>query len=405
MPVVIYGFPFGKIFPSGHNPEITVNRGAVSSLRNDKNNRLSLIQIDGSINQGNSGGPVVDEKGRLVGIAVAKIEPTNIGFLIPAAELSRMLEGHVGPIGLKLLGEPGNRPLLEARARMIDPLNHVQTVQLLIAPGSSTAGGPDADGNWPALTGAKSVRLNRATPIATTSFHPEFPLPKDRRLLVQTIYQLDTGKSVRTMTTPIAIGRKGGGPDDLRGRDFAALGPLVDSRGEPVKDCKVERDDSSLTIEVPAGVRVLSPQIDAHNAPMMLADVEGDFIAQVRVTGNMIPGTTPPKYTVKGRPIPCRGRSRGPGSSSSWIRGTTSGWKGRSPPTRASPRSRARPSLRLSSRERQSPRSIRRSPTAPSIFGSSGLTEPLPACSDQTDSIGSATRSWPSRSRPSSRSA
>jgi S1-C subfamily serine protease/regulation of enolase protein 1 (concanavalin A-like superfamily) len=297
MPLLIYGFPFGQLPESiRRNPSITINRGAVSSLKPDQNNRLARIQIDGSMNPGNSGGPVVDEKGRLVGIAVAKIDGTNIGFAIPAAELTRMLEGRVGSVALKLLGEQGNRPLLEARARMIDPLNHVQTVQLLIGPGGSTAGGPDADGNWPALTGAQSVQLNRATPIATASFRLEFPMPKDRRLLVQTIYQLDTGKSVRTMPTPRAIG---GGPVDGHGPDFAALGPLVDSRGEPVKDCKVEKDDYSLTIEVPAGVRVLSPQLDAHNAPMMLTEVEGDFIAQVRVTGNMIPGTTPPKFKGK----------------------------------------------------------------------------------------------------------
>src|SRR6516225_4286523 len=59
------------------NPSITVNRGSVSSMKNDQFNRLAHIQIDGSINPGNSGGPVVDEKGRLVGIAVAKIHNTN----------------------------------------------------------------------------------------------------------------------------------------------------------------------------------------------------------------------------------------------------------------------------------------------------------------------------------------
>src|SRR5262249_17460849 len=151
----------------------------------------------------------------------------------------------------------GNRPLVEARARMIDPLNHVQAVQLLIAPVGSAAGRPDADGNWPALTGAQTVQLNRATPIATASVHLEFPLPKDRQVLVQTIYQLDTGKSVRTMPPPRAIERNGGGPGYISGHGFEALGPLVDSRGDPVKDCKVEKDAYSLTIEVPAGVRVL----------------------------------------------------------------------------------------------------------------------------------------------------
>ena len=121
--------------------------------------------------------------------------------------------------------------------------------------------------------------------------------------MVQPVYRLVTGRLVHAMPTPYVVDARtktvardlGKAASDVPVAGFAALGPLVDSRGEPVKDCKVEKDASSLTIEVPAGVRVLSPQLDYHNAPMMLADVEGDFIAQVRVTGNMIPGTTPPK--------------------------------------------------------------------------------------------------------------
>jgi len=179
-----------------------------------------------------------------------------------------MLDGRVGPIGLKLLGERGNRPLLEARARLIDPLNHVQFVQLLIAPAGSTEGGPDVDGNWPALTEAQAVGLNLGSSgTATATFSLEFPLLRDRRLMVQPVYRLNTGRLVHAMPTPYVIdaGRKtvtrdpGKAASDVPVAGFATLGPLVDSRGEPVKDCKVEKDASSLTIEVPAGVRLLSP--------------------------------------------------------------------------------------------------------------------------------------------------
>ena len=98
MPVLIYGFPFGNIngklnAASQRNPSITVDRGSVSGLRKDQFGQVSLVQIDGSINPGNSGGPVVDEPGRLVGVSVAKIRNTKIGFAIPSAELGRMLDG------------------------------------------------------------------------------------------------------------------------------------------------------------------------------------------------------------------------------------------------------------------------------------------------------------------------
>jgi S1-C subfamily serine protease len=318
MPLIVYGFPFGYIDriidPSvRRNPSLTVNRGSVSNLIKDQFGRLSRVQLDASIHRGNSRGPVSDDKGRLVGVSVAKIEHTNIGFAIPAAEVSRLLAGRVGAISLRMRGPQDSQPLIEARARLIDPLNHIQDIRLLVAPAGSTAGGPDADGNWPALAGAQSVQLNRAAPIPTTSFRLEIPVPKDRRLLVQTIYQLDTGKIIRTMPTPKDIGRNGGGGSNFTGPSFTALGPLVDSRGQAVKDCSVRRTPDSLTIEVPAGVRLLSPQLDVHNAPMMLADVEGDFIAQVRVTGNMIPGTSPPKPPVGKKGIILPGTFQGAG--------------------------------------------------------------------------------------------
>ena len=66
-----------------------------------------------------------------------------------------------------------------------------------------------------------------------------------------------------------------------------------------MKDCQVQREANSLTIEVPAGVRLLSRELDVRNAPMMLADVDGDFVAQVKVSGNMVPGTDTPKFKGK----------------------------------------------------------------------------------------------------------
>jgi regulation of enolase protein 1 (concanavalin A-like superfamily) len=125
--------------------------------------------------------------------------------------------------------------------------------------------------------------------------------------MVQASYRLDSGKLVYTMPRPYQIPSR---PTDLTPDDvepatrgpvasFAALGPLVDSRKEPVKDCQVQREGNTLSIEVPAGVRLLSPELDVHNAPMTLADVEGDFITQVRVVGNRIPGTEPPKFKGK----------------------------------------------------------------------------------------------------------
>jgi S1-C subfamily serine protease len=93
MPVFLFGFPFGDALALHQgNPAITVGKGSVSSLRLNDRGEVARIQIDGDLNPGNSGGPVVDAKGRLVGIAVAKVRNTRIGLAIPPADLIAMLE-------------------------------------------------------------------------------------------------------------------------------------------------------------------------------------------------------------------------------------------------------------------------------------------------------------------------
>ena len=74
MPIYTFGFPLGDELATGkRSPAITVGKGSVSSLRMDDDGNLALVQIDAALNHGNSGGPVVDASGRLVGVAVARI--------------------------------------------------------------------------------------------------------------------------------------------------------------------------------------------------------------------------------------------------------------------------------------------------------------------------------------------
>ncbi len=91
MPVVALGFPFGsKLDPKKRNPAITVTKGAISSLRLD-GGVLQEVQLDLDLNPGNSGGPIVDEKGALVGVAVAKWGTSRIGFAVPVHKLKRLI--------------------------------------------------------------------------------------------------------------------------------------------------------------------------------------------------------------------------------------------------------------------------------------------------------------------------
>ena len=88
--VVAIGNPFGL---GG-----TVTAGIVSALHRNIGAGVydRFIQTDASINSGNSGGPMFDLNGNVVGIATALISPTGgnvgIGFAIPAEQVRPVVE-------------------------------------------------------------------------------------------------------------------------------------------------------------------------------------------------------------------------------------------------------------------------------------------------------------------------
>jgi S1-C subfamily serine protease len=93
--VVASGFPFG-IGPS-------VTAGVVSGLKREfddpdnKRKLTNLIQFDAAVNPGNSGGPLVNRDGEVVGIVTAIVNPSGarvfagIGFAVPIENAARAL--------------------------------------------------------------------------------------------------------------------------------------------------------------------------------------------------------------------------------------------------------------------------------------------------------------------------
>ena len=59
-----------------------------------------LVQTDAALNPGNSGGPVVDARGRIVGIASRKLAGDNVAFLASAERLRAILESRKKPMVL-----------------------------------------------------------------------------------------------------------------------------------------------------------------------------------------------------------------------------------------------------------------------------------------------------------------
>jgi S1-C subfamily serine protease len=151
MPVFILGFPFGRgLATTGENPNITVSRGAISSVRKDVYDRTVVLQIDASINPGNSGGPVVTASGQLIGVAVAKLAGTQIGMAIPLHDLRELLLGRIE--GVRFRREPGDEGSvkLNVSGRVIDPFQRLKRVTIHMSPleAITTLPKPNERGEW-----------------------------------------------------------------------------------------------------------------------------------------------------------------------------------------------------------------------------------------------------------------
>lgn len=83
-----WGHPMGSQLPAGFltgTLRWAVSEGVVATLG------AHAVQITAPVNPGNSGGPVVDEDGRLVGIVSRRLRGDGLGFAARASELAVLL--------------------------------------------------------------------------------------------------------------------------------------------------------------------------------------------------------------------------------------------------------------------------------------------------------------------------
>ena len=97
--VIAIGFPLGQSL--GLEPTVSV--GIISAKRDNR------LQTDASLNPGNSGGPLLDMFGQVVGVVVSRVETNNvgrpvagIGFAIPINAVKSGLGGQVSRSGRAL---------------------------------------------------------------------------------------------------------------------------------------------------------------------------------------------------------------------------------------------------------------------------------------------------------------
>jgi len=98
--VLVFGYPLAEALSSAGNTTLG-NVTALTGMRDDSR----FIQISAAVQPGNSGGPAVDEAGRLMGVVVAKLNavaiaritgdiPQNVNFAIKVTTLVNFLESN-----------------------------------------------------------------------------------------------------------------------------------------------------------------------------------------------------------------------------------------------------------------------------------------------------------------------
>jgi S1-C subfamily serine protease len=102
--VSVLGFPYGRQTEVARRgdadvvPQVTVTRGALSASRQDEAGDTRFLQTDATMLPGNSGGPMLDEDGYVVGVVRMKLAAdagsSGAGFTVPVNVVKDFLDAN-----------------------------------------------------------------------------------------------------------------------------------------------------------------------------------------------------------------------------------------------------------------------------------------------------------------------
>src|ERR1017187_5160649 len=189
--------PGEQIFAIG-NPEgleKTISQGIVSGLR--KRGNRDLIQITSPISHGSSGGPILNSKGEVVGVAVGMLDDgQNLNFAVPVVWVRAILENKSNDAPLSGVDESLSnikdrlKELLAGEYSDDPSSKYQETIAKLL---SSMQAIVDSTGRDDALTevacsGTKVVALSDVGIAAARKLMRESPTTKHRALLSYVLY-------------------------------------------------------------------------------------------------------------------------------------------------------------------------------------------------------------------------
>jgi predicted Zn finger-like uncharacterized protein len=268
--VYVFGFPFGESI----GKEITVRESSVASLKKDKFGTLDRVQINGGIDPGNSGGPVVNANGDVVGVSVAKIRGTNIDFAIPGERVRTLLDGRIKEMGRDNVPYvQDGKIIMPVSMIMIDPLNRIKEVALEVWTGDAKQPRPPAVGEAPKPNAgdSKHERFKLAYQAGEGKADVVLPaLPPGKTYYVQPYFVNGAGKSHWASGDPIET------PPPVERKPVRLA--LEQKNGDRTLSLQLEHtfsvsegdhSDQLFKVEMNAGLKESTTSVDPRNGAQM----------------------------------------------------------------------------------------------------------------------------------------
>jgi S1-C subfamily serine protease len=197
--VYVFGFPFGEQL----GKDVTVSQTSVSSLRRGPDGELAQVQVNGGMHPGNSGGPVVNSDGDVVGVTVAGIPGTQINFAVAGEAVHRLINGRLAGVAMGHSFKDAGGNKVRFRVDILDPLQRVQRLSMTYWIGSTSLPRAPSAGPAPEVPGDSphqqlELRSQGGTAVTDLALPP---LQPDQALWVQASMVNGGGQNQWTVAT------------------------------------------------------------------------------------------------------------------------------------------------------------------------------------------------------------
>jgi S1-C subfamily serine protease len=238
--VKVLGFPFGRQTEVARHtgadviPQVSVSAGSLSATREDDAGATRFLQTDALVQPGNSGGPMLDDEGYVVGVVRMKLAhdatSAGAGFAVPVNEVKDFLEtnGLADRLPVSRL-RAGVRHLLEWKQIAADlPDGYSDRSPARVSAEAGEVAGIDFrvfrwQTPWP-VSGLEEALLGG---VAVRGF-----VPGSVRPLARSVPERGAAVSLAGGRTPSAVGAGNG--VDRNGRAFRVEYAIVDLGPEKV---------------------------------------------------------------------------------------------------------------------------------------------------------------------------